>query len=101
MGLVTLEVAKDHLKPPGDIDDVRIERLIDEASAVVLQHLKLEFDAYQNTDGSPDPLLVPPNVRAAMLLVLGTLYDNADAAADPLSAGVKALLHSRRTPTLR
>ncbi len=100
MGLVSLEVAKEHLKPPGDIDDARIERLIDEASAIVLDHMKLSYDAYHSTSGSLDPDAVPPNIRAAMLLVLGTLYDNADATADPLSPSVRALLHSRRTPTL-
>ena len=103
MGLVTLETAKEHLKPPGDIDDARIERLIEEASALVLLYVKLPFDAYQNTTGEPSILDVPPILRSAVLLVIGSLYDNADGQdpdKDPLSPAVKSLLHSIRVPTL-
>lgn len=99
MGLVTLEIAKEHLKPPGDIDDVKIERLIEEASVIVLDYIKLESDAYQNTDGTPDGT-VPPPVRAAMLLVLDVLYEVSDGSVDPLTPAVKSLLHTRRVPTL-
>lgn len=103
MGIVTLEVAKEHLKPPGDIDDVRIERLIDEASAIVLEHIKLSVDAYHDSSGELLEQNVPPTVRAAVLLVLGSLYDNADGQdpdKNPLSPAVIALLCGRRTPTL-
>jgi hypothetical protein len=102
MGLVTLEVAKEHLKPPGDIDDDRIERQIEEASQIVLDHIKLPSDAYQSSSGAPTED-VPPQVRAAVLLVLGALYDNADGQnpdKDPISPAVISLLRSRRTPTL-
>lgn len=100
MGLVTLDVAKEHLRPPGDIDDTRIVRMIEEASTIVLEYIKMEPDAFQTTDGDPGEGMVPPTVRAAMLLVLGILYDNADGSKDPLSPAVKSLLHSRRVPTL-
>lgn len=102
MGLVTLEVAKDHLHPPGDIDDAKILRQIEEASQAVLEHIKLADDAYQNSAGEPTED-VPPKVRAAVLMVLGSLYDNADGMApdkDPISPAVESLLRSRRTPTL-
>lgn len=100
MGLVTIDVAKEHLKPPGTVDDVRIGRLIEEASAIVLDYIKLESDAYQDTDGNPIDDELPPAVRSACLLVLGALYDNADGTKDILSPAVKALLRSRRDPTL-
>jgi hypothetical protein len=116
MGLVTLEVAKEHLKPPGDVDDARITRLIEEASILVLEYIKEPFTAYQDTDGQPIDYLVyedtagvmveegvPPPVRSAVLLVIGSLYDNADGQnpdKDPLSLAVKSLLHARRLPTL-
>lgn len=102
MGLVTLDVAKQHLRPPGTIDDQRIERLIEEASHIVLNYIKAPIDAYQSTAG--DPLdSVPPTVRSACLLVLGALYDNADgqnADKEPISPAVKSLLTFYRVPTL-
>lgn len=103
MRLVSLCVAREHLRPPGEVDDVRIYRMIEEASAIVLDYLKLPFDAYHDSAGELVPELVPPAVRAATLLVLGALYDNADGQnpdKQPLSDAVKALLHSRRVPTL-
>lgn len=103
LALVSLCVAKEHLRPAGDIDDVRIQRLIEEASALVLDYVKLPADAYHTTAGELIEADVPPVVRAAVLLVLGALYDNADGQnpdKQPLSDAVKALLHSRRVPTL-
>lgn len=102
MGLVTLSQAKAHLKPPGDFDDSRIEDLIRDASEIVCDYLKVTSDYFQSTVGNPNQD-VPGAVRAATLLVLGALYDNADGQdpdKEPLSPAVKALLHSRRTPTL-
>lgn len=101
--LLTLDVAKEHLKPPGDIDDTRIQRLIIEASEIVLDYLKLPFDSYQNSDGTVNDSILPGAVRSATLLVLGSLYDNADGQnpdKQALSEAVKSLLHSRRVPTL-
>lgn len=103
MRLVTLCVAREHLRPPGTVDDVRIMRLIDEASAIVLDYLKLPIDAYHTSTGELIEADVPGAVRAATLLVMGALYDNADGQSpdkQPLSDAVKALLHSRRVPTL-
>lgn len=103
MSIITMEAAKRHLRPPGDIDDVRIQDLMEQASMIVLEYIKLPFDAYLDTTGVLHEDDVPPTVRAATLLVLGALYDNADGQdADkmPLSEAVKALLHGRRVPTL-
>lgn len=102
MGLVTLAEARAHLKPAGTIDDTKIEAQIEEATAIVLDYIKLPYDSYQDTDGGPDEaaLTAAPQLRSATLLVLGTLYDNADGTKEPLSTAVKAILHSRRDPTL-
>lgn len=103
MGLVTLEMAKDHLKPPGNVDDDRISKIIGQATGIILDHLKLPFDAYQSSDGEPIEGEVPGAVEAATLLVIGALYDNADGQdpdKDPLSPAVLSLLRPRRTPTL-
>lgn len=102
MGLMTLDEAKEHLNPPGDIDDNKIERQIIEATVIVLRHCKLPLDSYQSTAGDPNTD-VPPDLRAAALLVLGSLYDNADGQSpdkEPLSPAVKALLMPWRKPTL-
>lgn len=101
--IVSLQEAKDHLKPPGDIDDERIERLMRAASMVVLDHIKQDYDAYNDTSGNLDETLVPDSVREATLLVLGALYDNADGQDPdkiPISEAVCVLLRPRRTPTL-
>lgn len=100
IAIITLEQAKEHLRPPGDIDDDRITRMMDEASAIVLDYIKLDYSAYKDTNGDLIEEDVPPPVRAATLLVLGVLYDNADGSVDPLSAAAKSLLHTRRVPTL-
>lgn len=103
LAIITLEVAKQHLRPPGTIDDARIERMMDEASAIVLDYIKLPYDSYHDTNGELVEEDVPPPVRAATLLVLGALYDNADGQnpdKQPLSDAAKALLHTRRVPTL-
>ena len=102
MGIVTLDAAKRHLKPPGSIDDTRIEEIIEQATAIVLEHIKLPTDAYQSSAGDPTSE-VPKNVAAATLLVIGALYDNADGQdpdKNPLSPAVLALLHGKRKPTL-
>jgi hypothetical protein len=103
MGIVTLAAAKRHLRPPGTIDDVRIEEIIEQATVIVLRYIKAPLTSYQTSDGEPIEALVPPDVKAACLLVIGALYDNADgqdATKQPLSESVKALLHALRVPTL-
>jgi len=103
MGLVTLEAAKRHLKPPGTVDDTRITDIIAQATSIVLEYIKKPEGEYQNAEGAPIAQLVPPNVQAACLLVIGSLYDNADGQnkdKDPLSPAVKSLLHARRMPSI-
>jgi hypothetical protein len=107
VNLVTLQAAKDHLKPPGTFDDDRIKRIIKQASMLVLDYIKLPYDSFQDTGGEPIEFDgvdgVPPVVEAAVLLAIGALYDNADGQdpdKDALSGPVKSLLHTRRDPTL-
>lgn len=103
MGLVTLATARQHLKPPGTVDDARITRLIEEASMIVLEYIKQPYDAFQADDGGPIDESLPGPVRAACLMVLGALYDNADGQnpdKNPISPAVQSLLKFYRVPTI-
>lgn len=70
IALVTLEVARDHLRLEGTAEDTRITRLIEEASAYVLAYLA------DRGDPSWDAATVDPIVRSAVLLKLTDLHDN-------------------------
>jgi hypothetical protein len=98
MGLITLAQAKQHLRPPGNIDDERISRMIEEATAITLDFIKEPMDAFQASDGTP--VEVPGTVRSACLMILDALYDNADGTKNPLSPAVIALLEMHRMPTV-
>ena len=94
--IVDLETAKQHLHVIDDADDDNIFRKLEEASAIVLDYLKLDDDAYA-IDASP--YVEPPKmVRVAVLLVLENLYDRPEE--DPLSNAVRSILHRKRDPAL-
>lgn len=89
--LITLESARDHLRMDHDLDDGDIQNKIMEASAIVLDYLKLE-----TIPASWDPV-APEHIQAATKLVLGELYKQREAgSADVLSVAVKSLLHRSR-----
>lgn len=67
--LVTLDVAKEHLRLEGTAEDPRITRLIDEASAYIQNYMADKGDP----DWTPDT--VPPQVRSAVLIKLTDLHD--------------------------
>lgn len=95
--LVTLEQAKDHLRVDTDDGDSDLTLKINGASNAVLNYLKTSGVAYEYDrdssgdvvyDSSGDPVyvlnssgdLVPlPEVQAAVLILLGTLYIDRDA----------------------
>lgn len=86
--LVDIDMVKQHLRYGSDdtAADETISFKIDQASAIVLDYLKV--------DELPDP---PPEfVQAATLLCIEALYDGGD----PLSETIKALLHRSRDPEL-
>lgn len=105
MSLVTLETAKSHLRIEASftLDDADITRKAAQASAIVIDYLKKPADMWQDTPG--DPLDVPAVVEAAVLLVLGALYENREGVegaqnAQPLSQAAKDLVHRFRDPAL-
>lgn len=98
--LVELRTAKRHLRlldTSLDDDDVLIK--IDQASGIVLTYLKSQAVSGWS-DGSVD---VPPNIQAAVLIVLGHLYEHRgeDMRLDgPMWDAIKNLLVGFRDPTL-
>lgn len=70
-GLITLQRAKAQLRVSDDASNEDINAKIDQASAVVLGHLKSQADDGWS-DGSVE---VPAKVELAVLLILTDLYD--------------------------
>ena len=103
MSLVTLEQAKDHLhiEQSNTDSDSQVELQIESASAIVLDYLKVAEDNWQDSNGLP--VDVPAVIRAATLLVLGSLFENRDGSdkeAVPISTAVENLLRRYRDPAL-
>lgn len=94
--LVDLDTVKLHLRRDDDDDDERIVRTMVQASAIVLDYLKISQDSYGGTDGNADD--VPMMVEAATLLVIENLYDHPEI--DPLSEAVRSILHRMRDPAM-
>ena len=97
LALVTDREARLHLhidatpeSPPGEADDL-ITMKIAHASNIVADYIKNPGNGWT---AETAPLLI----KAATLLVLGVIYD--DAAADPLTPGVKNILHRWRDPAM-
>lgn len=98
--LLTLDVAKQHLRVAHTDDDADITRKIDQASAIVLDYIK-------QRDAPWTPADVPPAIAAAVGLMLEDLYDNRSAgeASNEVAMGylpvkVTALLHRWRDPAI-
>lgn len=96
MALITLDQAKRHLQIVNDEQNEEIEEKVNEASAIVLDYLKVSEDAYEIGE-------VPYLVQSATKLVIGALLENREGNAsgpEPLSQAVKDLLHRYRDPAL-
>lgn len=97
--LVTLEVAKAHLRVDDDSEDTFVALKITDASDIVIDYLK-------RPDHDWDDETVPGPVRAAVLLVLGTLWADREGSGDgaserdPISPAVVSLLVRMRAPAL-
>jgi len=97
--LVTLSEAKAHLRIADDDQDTTLEERAADATAIVMDYLKRSPTEW--TAGT-----VPGPVRAAIFLVLGTLWrfrtgaGEGAADQDPLSPAVRSLLARHRDPAL-
>jgi len=95
--LVTDDEARLHLRiestgaSPPDAVDALVTMLVLSASDVVADYIK-------HLDHDWDATTAPPLIKAAVLLVLGALYDRPNE--NPLSPGVTAILARYRDPAL-
>lgn len=96
--LITLNEAKIHLQIDYTDADTEVGLLVSEASMIVLDYLKKPATEWQDEAGNP--VAVPGPVSIAVKLVMGELFKNREAAADPISPGVVRLLERLRDPAL-
>jgi hypothetical protein len=109
-GLITLEVGKAHLRVDHTDDDADITRKIDQASAFVLTYIKKTIGTVDPEDPSIvdwTDETVPPDVAAAVEMMLESFYDDRSAGdvVNEIALGyppprVAALLHRWRDPAL-
>lgn len=97
MALVDLETAKAHLRMDSDAEDADIQFKLEQASAIVVDYLKLPEGKWQVGESSAS--VAPWPVQAAVMLVLGALFKDREGG-DPLSQAVKDLIHRYRDPAL-
>lgn len=93
--IVTLAIVKEEIGRTDDLHDEMIVRKINEATAIVLDYLKLDADEYEDATGAND---VPVIVGAAIIKMARYLYDQPDA--DPLTEGIQNILHRLRDPAM-
>lgn len=91
--LVTTEEAKKRLRIDSADDDALVAELVSEATDIIVDYLK-------KPDHDWTAETVPFRVKAAILLVTGSLYENRDADEEVLTANVRALIHRDRDPAL-
>lgn len=89
MRLITIEQARWDLRTETD-EDPHVENLIERASAIVLDYLKTWPAEWVG------PETTPAHVRAAVGLVVVSLYENRDG--NPINEGVRAVLARSRDP---
>lgn len=94
MMLITLAQAKAHLRVDHDAEDEQITALIEAASGAVVNYLKSGADVFLNTLGLPEEIYnddsppqvsdyaVPPEVKAAVKILVGELFKNREAQQD-------------------
>jgi uncharacterized phage protein (predicted DNA packaging) len=91
--LVTTEEAKKRLRIDFADDDALVAELVSEATDIIVDYLK-------KPDHEWTAETVPFRVKAAILLVTGSLYENRDAGEEVLTSNVRALIHRDRDPAL-
>lgn len=105
MALVTYDAAVRHLRQSGVLDvspeDADLAMKVEQASAIVLVHLKRPGEWSVDSDPAEDPEFAI--VQAAVLKVLGNLYrfrGDDEKASAPISDDVIAMLSILRDPSL-
>ncbi len=108
MYLVTFNESKEHLRVDHDMDDAQINRMRRQASAAVLNYIKIDIDetAFDYVDEFGEPIAnnIPQEIAAATLLMIGALYENRDGdsfrSPQPLSQAAMDLLWRHRDPAM-
>lgn len=101
MSIVTLAQAKARLRIDLDESDEDYDLLLEQASAIVVDYLKLPVGTYDlSNEDESDWQAAPEPVKAAVCLVFGHLDKDREGAADPLTPAVRSLLHRYRDPAL-
>lgn len=103
MMLVTIERAKRQLRHDTDDHDAEVAELIEEASAVVMKHIKCDTipNAWNEPEGSPSGTGIPGDVKLAALLLIGEIDRHRGASmAELLSPAAVSLLEKYRVPSL-
>lgn len=95
--LVTDDEARLHLRIDGAMESPpnAVDRLL---TMKILQASDIVADYIKQLDHEWDADTAPPTIKAAVLLVLNVIYDSPDQ--DPLTIGVKSILHRYRDPAL-
>lgn len=97
MAVLTLDEIKAHLRLDGNEEDAQLTLLSDAAEDYATQYLGRSLP-WLDDKGAPVP--VPASVRAALLLVIGDLYENREGAFVGVSRvdnpTVERLLHFHR-----
>ncbi|WP_312723978.1 head-tail connector protein [Stutzerimonas kunmingensis] len=74
MAVLTLEEIKAHLRVDGSAEDAQLLAISEAAQDYATQYLGRSAIPWNDDAGNPVP--VPASVRAAILLVVGDLYEN-------------------------
>lgn len=97
--LVTIEQAKDQLRIVHTHDDPYLVVLIESASRIITQYLKVDDAYYETAIGSPEAIpAIEEDVELATLLVVDNLYNRETE--DPITPAVQSILRRRRDPAL-
>jgi hypothetical protein len=108
LSLVTFRGAKGHLNVDHDLDDDLINRMRVTASGAVLNYIKIDIGEtsfnWVDLFGEPISDNVPPEVVAAVMLMVGAMYENRDGdvfrSPQPISQPVMDLLWRHRDPAM-
>ena len=81
--MLTLQETKDFLRLDGDDEDALVSSLIVTAKELIEETLRYKLTEFEE---------IPETVHQAMLIVVGTLYENRQAAKDKSGVDIKETL---------